>query len=177
MAVTPTWRRSDRYFGCPVEFGEGRRHDGFSDGCCSHAAYPTSDTYLLNILRDHCESMLAERGKVSSALRAMVENEIVQLLPHGKAQVETVASNLGMSKRTLSRRLSEEGASYSTVLDELRRDLSMQYLKDHNLSLNQISWLLGYSEVTSFNHALKRWTGDSPKSMRAGLISRGGIKR
>jgi AraC-like DNA-binding protein len=157
----------DRYFGCPVEFGAGSDTMVFPTALLS-TPIPTSDTYLLKILKDHCESMLAERGKVSSALRAMVENEIVQLLPYGKAHIEAVASNLGMSKRTLSRRLSQEGASYSTVLDELRRDLSMQYLKDHNLSLNQISWLLGYSEVTSLNHAFKRWTGESPKSIRAG---------
>jgi AraC-like DNA-binding protein len=166
----------DRFFGCPVKFSAAADTMVFPTALLS-TPIVTSDNYLLSILKDHCESMLAERGKVSSALRALVENEVVQLLPHGKAQVETVASNLGMSKRTLARRLSEEGASYSAVLDELRRDLSVQYLKDHSMSLNHISWLLGYSEVTSFNHALKRWTGDSPKNMRAGLGSRGGVKR
>jgi AraC-like DNA-binding protein len=162
----------DRFFGCAVEFSAAADTMVFSTALLS-ASIPTSDNYLLKILRDHCQRMLTERGKVSSALRAMVENEIVQLLPNGTAQVETVASNLGMSKRTLARRLSEEGISYSSVLDELRRDLSVQYLKDHSLSFNHISWVLGYSEVTSFNHAVKRWTGDSPKSMRAGLSGRG----
>jgi len=95
----------------------------------------------------------------------MVENEIVQLLPHGKAQVEKVASNLGMSNRTLARRLSEEGTSYAAILNELRRDLSARYLKDPALSLNQIAWLLGYSMVTSLNHAFRRWTGSSPKAI------------
>ena len=162
----------DRYFGCPVKFSEAADTMVFPTELLS-TPIPTSDNYLLTILRDHCEKMLAERGQVSSAVRTMVENEIVQLLPHGNAHAAIVASHLGMSKRTLARRLSEEGASYSAVLDELRRDLSLQYLKDSSLSLNQISWLLGYSEVTSFNHALKRWTGNSPKSMRAGLSGRG----
>ncbi len=161
----------DRYFGCPVKFSEAADTMVFPTALLA-TTIPTADNYLLNILRDYCEKMLTERGKVSSALRAMVENEIVQFLPHGKARVEKVASNLGMSKRTLARRLAEEGVSYSTILDELRRDLSAQYLKDRSMSLNQISWLLGYSEVTSFNHALKRWSGDSPKGMRAGLGSR-----
>jgi AraC-like DNA-binding protein len=162
----------DRFFGCSVEFNAAADTMVFSTALLS-ASIHTSDTYLLNILKDHCERMLTERGKVSSALRSMVENEIVQLLPNGRVQVETVASNLGMSKRTLARRLSEEGMSYSSVLDELRRDLSVQYLKDNGLSFNHISWLLGYSEVTSFNHALKRWTGHSPKSMRADFSNRG----
>ena len=70
-----------------------------------------------------------------------------------------------MSDRTLARRLSEEGTSYAAILKELRRDLSARYLKDPALSLNQIAWLLGYSMVTSLNHALRRWTGNNPKSM------------
>jgi AraC-like DNA-binding protein len=90
----------------------------------------TSDRYLLQILKNACEEVLTKRGKVSSTLRAKVENEIVQLLPHGKAQVEKVATNLGMSNRTLARRLSEEGTSYAEILNELRRDLSARYLKD-----------------------------------------------
>jgi AraC-like DNA-binding protein len=156
----------DRFFGCPVKFSAAADTMVFLTALLA-TPIPSSDNYLLNILRDHCERMLAERGKVSSALRAMVENEIVQLLPHGQVHVETVATNLGLSNRTLARRLSEENTSFAAVLDELRRDLSMRYLNDHNLSLNQVAWLLGYSEVTSLNHAFKRWTGNSPKSMRA----------
>jgi len=124
----------------------------------------TSDKYLLQILKNACEEVLGRRSNISSTLRAMVENEIAQLLPHGKAQVEIVASRLGMSSRTLARRLSEEGTSYATILDELRRDLSARYLKDPALSLSQIAWLLGYSMVSSLNHAFHRWTGSSPKA-------------
>ena len=134
----------------------------------------TSDTYLLNILRAQCERTLAERGKVSSSLQATVESEVVALLPHGRAHVDTVARNLGMSPRTLARRLADESASYGGVLDDLRRDLARRHLKDGSLSLNQIAWLLGYSEVTSFNHAFKRWTGGSPKSARARGAAPGG---
>jgi AraC-like DNA-binding protein len=63
----------------------------------------------------------------------------------------TVAANLGMAVRTLARRLSEEGTGYGAVL-----------------ALSQIAWLLGYSEVTSLNHAFERWTGHSPKRAHAG---------
>jgi len=69
-----------------------------------------------------------------------------------------------MSNRTLARRLSEEGTSYAAILNELRRDLSARYLRDPDLSLNQVAWLLGYSMVTSLNHAFRRWTGSSPKA-------------
>src|SRR6516162_4742576 len=153
----------DRFYGCPVRFNATA--DTMVLPTASLATpILTSDKYLLQILKNACEEVLAKRGKVSSTLRAMVENEIVQLLPHGKAQAEKVASNLGMSNRTLARRLSEEGTSYAEILNELRRDLSARYLKDPALSLNQIAWLLGYSMVTSLNHAFRRWTGSSPKA-------------
>lgn len=162
----------DRFFGCSIKFSAAVDTMVFQTALLE-TPIPTSDNHLLSILRDYCESMLTERGTLSSELRAMVENEIVELLPHGNAQVERVASNLGMSNRTLARRLSEDGTSYAVVLDELRRDVSVRYLKDHSLSLKQISWLLGYSEVTSFNHAFKRWTGNSPKRSRAKTLRHG----
>jgi AraC-like DNA-binding protein len=154
----------DRFYGCPVRFNATADTMVLPTELLSTLIL-TSDKYLLQILKDACEEVLAKRGKISGTLRAMVENEIAQLLPHGKAQVEKVASNLGMSDRTLARRLSEEGTSYAAILNELRRDLSARYLKDPALSLNQIAWLLGYSMVTSLNHALRRWTGNNPKSM------------
>jgi AraC-like DNA-binding protein len=71
-----------------------------------------------------------------------------------------------MSTRTLSRRLADEGATYEEVLDQLRRSLALQYVKQRSLSLSQIAWLLGYEGSTSFNHAFKRWTGHSPSEAR-----------
>ena len=153
----------DRFYGCSVRFRAPADTIVLPTELLSTPIL-TSDKYLLRILKDACEEVLAKRGKVSSTLRAMVENEIVELLPHGKAQVEIVASKLGMSNRTLARRLSGEGTSYAAILDELRRDLSARYLKDPALSLNQIAWLLGYSMVSSLNHAFHRWTGSSPKA-------------
>jgi AraC-like DNA-binding protein len=153
----------DRFYGCPVSFNAAADTMVLATESLS-APILTSDKYLLQILKNACEEVLARRGKISSTLRTMVENEIAQLLPHGKAQAEKVASNLGMSNRTLARRLSEEGTSFAAILNELRRDLSARYLRDPDLSLNQVAWLLGYSMVTSLNHAFRRWTGSSPKA-------------
>jgi AraC-like DNA-binding protein len=155
----------DHFFGCSTTFGAPE--DTLS---LSTALLPTptvtADQYLLKVLQGYCEDVLTDRGRISSTLRSMVEKEISKHLPHGQAQIERVALNLGMSDRTLSRRLVEEGTTYAAILDELRRDLSRQYLRDSSLSLNQIAWLLGYSEVTSYNHAFRRWTGDSPAKVR-----------
>jgi AraC-like DNA-binding protein len=159
-----------RFYGCPVRFNATADTLVLPTESLSMPIL-TSDKYLLQILKSACDEVLAKRGEISSTLRAMVENEIVQLLPHGNAQVEKVASNLGMSNRTLARRLSEEGTSYAAILNELRRDLSARYLKDPALSLNQIAWLLGYSMVTSLNHAFRRWTGSNPKTVSMRVAS------
>ena len=101
--------------------------------------------------------------------RARVEKVILEALPKGEATVSKIAETLAMSTRSLERRLDEEGASYKGVLDELRRELAMQYLNDKTLGVGQIVWLLGYSEVSSFNHAFRRWTSSSPKVVRNNL--------
>ena len=78
------------------------------------------------------------------SLRAAVENEAQKLLPHGKAKRQRVAKTLGHSERTLARRLADENTTYEEVVDQLRRSLALQYVKEPSLSVSQIAWLLGY---------------------------------
>jgi AraC-like DNA-binding protein len=80
--------------------------------------------------------------------------------------VEDVAHGLGMSERTLLRRLSGEGLSFTEILQQLRRDLAVRYLTDRKLHVSKIAWLLGFQEVSAFTHAFKRWTGKTPSKMR-----------
>jgi AraC-like DNA-binding protein len=89
------------------------------------------------------------------------------LLPHGKANLEVVAHQLGLSQRTLARRLAVEGLNFSAVLGDLKTDLARRYLADNELSISQIAWLLGYREVSSFTHAFKRWSGKAPRQTRS----------
>jgi AraC-like DNA-binding protein len=98
---------------------------------------------------------------------------VERLLPHGKAKAQTVAKALALSVRTLSRRLADEGTTFGEIVDQLRRSLALQYLKEPGMSLAQIAWLLGYEGSTSFNHAFKRWTGRSPFVARKRLPAQG----
>ena len=72
-----------------------------------------------------------------------------------------------MSRRTLARRLSLEALSFSEITEEMKIDLAKHYLKGGDLPIFQIAWLLGYSEVSAFTHAFKRWTGMTPRQSRA----------
>lgn len=95
-----------------------------------------------------------------------VENEMVGLLPHGQARSGEIAGRLGMSPRTLARKLAREGVTFAEVLRSLRSALATRYLADSTLRISQIAWLLGYTEVGSFTNAFQHWTGKSPSAAR-----------
>jgi AraC-like DNA-binding protein len=65
------------------------------------------------------------------------------------------------------RRLAARGLTLGKILDELRSDLAKRHIKDKDLSISQIAWLVGYQEVSAFTHAFKRWTGRTPTEIRA----------
>jgi AraC-like DNA-binding protein len=154
-----------RFYGCPVEFGSSSDQLAFSN---ETLAVPliTEDHYLLKTLRPICDEAARERATPKKTLRAAIENELQGLLPHGKVQRQTIAKSLAMSVRTLSRRLADEGTTYSEVVDQLRRSRALEYIKEPGLSLSQIAWLLGYGDSNSFYQAFKRWTGHSPSRGR-----------
>jgi AraC-like DNA-binding protein len=124
------------------------------------------DPYLNKLLTKYCEEALAHRKIYRSALGVSVENAIAVLLPHGKAQVSVIARKLGMSRRTLARRLAAEGLTFAGVLHALRHDLAKRHLADRDLSISNVAWLLGYSDVSAFSNAFRRRTGMSPGMMR-----------
>jgi AraC-like DNA-binding protein len=154
------------FFGSDIAFGAGRDALVFSR---SVLALPLvhADPYLNKLLVKDCEEALARRPKVNGTLRSAVENAITPLLPHGKARLADVADRLGMSQRTLARRLASDGLSFNGVLEQLRADLAQRHLRDSELSISQIAWLLGYQEVSAFTHAFKRWTGTTPRMVRS----------
>ena len=154
-----------RFVGTEVEFGSDR--DEFALNLDVRGLpLVHSDSYLNDLLVKYCEAALADRRGDMSQLRTKVENAIASVLPHGRVLVEDVARSLGMSERTLARRLSDEGLNFTEILQHLRRDLTVRYLDDRKLHVSKIAWLLGFREVSAFTHACKRWTGKTPSQIR-----------
>jgi AraC-like DNA-binding protein len=150
------------FFGCDIAFGSD-----IDEVACEAASARLplmgADPYLNSLLVRYCDEALLSRQMKSSAWRLSVENAIAPLLPHGQARITEISRRLGVSPRTLERRLAAEGMTFSQVLDELRFDLAKHYLRERDLPIAEIAWLLGYRETSAFNHAFKRWTGKSPK--------------
>jgi AraC-like DNA-binding protein len=154
-----------RYFGCRTEFGGANDQISF-DIQEAKLSLVFADPFLNRFLVNYYEEVIAGRYPKQQSVRTRVENAIVPRLPHGTMSIGNIADDLIMSARTLSRRLAQEGVTFSTILEELRSDLASRYLQNNNLSISQIAWLLGYSEVSSFVHAFQRWTGSSPTHAR-----------
>ena len=107
---------------------------------------------------------LADRD---TSLIGRVRQTTWKMLPNGRPDLWRTAEVMGMSARTLQRRLREQGTSFSSVLDNLRRELSDELLADRKLSVSEVAFLLGYSEPSAFQRAFRRWRGISPARFRA----------
>ena len=158
-----------KFLSCPIEFGADVDEIVFHREA-RQLRLVGADPYLNEILFHYCDQALAQRRSNASSLRICVENSITPLLPHGKVRLDDVAQKLGMSSRTLARRLTAEGLNFGEILDQLRSDLAKRYLGESNLSISQIAWLVGYQGVSAFSHGCKRWTGLNPKEMRDRLL-------
>ncbi|MGE3872156.1 MAG: AraC family transcriptional regulator [Parvibaculaceae bacterium] len=155
-----------RQFGCPVKFNRNQGQIVFSRKTMA-LPIASSDDRLLAVLRDHADDLLRKRPRQRAELLNQIERRLTELLPKGQARIKTIATELGMSERTLVRRLSELDVPFATIVDRLRQDLAWRYLAEDELSLTQIAFLLGYASPSAFSVAYRRWTGRSPRKGRA----------
>ncbi|MFW8595347.1 AraC family transcriptional regulator ligand-binding domain-containing protein [Cribrihabitans neustonicus] len=156
------------WFGAPVRFGAGSSRMVFDPDDLARPL-ATADTMLEQLLRTYGDQALSSRFPSAPGLRSQVERVVAARLPAGPVTLAGVAADLGMSPRSLSRKLALLGTSYFSIAEDLRKALAVRYLKDSSLGLAEIAFLLGYAGLSSFNDAFKRWTGRSPGQYRAAL--------
>jgi AraC-like DNA-binding protein len=123
---------------------------------------------IKEFLRTAPENILV-KYKNGSSLSARIRRRLRQCLPGEVPDFETLAGELKMTAATLRRRLSEEGASYQEIKDQLRRDLAIGYLSHSDRSVMAIAQELGFSERSAFHRAFRKWTGASPGEFRREL--------
>jgi AraC-like DNA-binding protein len=146
----------------------GQSYDGMSfDAAFLDEKLVSADAKLHGVIRDHAENLLAELPKVQSfseSVRVLITRE----LSRGDPSASHIAELLGMSSRTLARRLEDEGTTFKELVEELRRGLSLRYVGAKDLDIGEVAFLLGFSDTSSFYRAFKRWTGQTPLAYRRG---------
>lgn len=125
----------------------------------------TANPDLWNFFEPELQRQLAKLDN-SSTESERIHAALLELLPGGTSSIESVCKKLGMSKRTLQRRLSENNETFQSVLNETRSRLALHYLKDPALSCTEISFLLGFEDPNSFFRAFRSWTGKTPQEVR-----------
>jgi AraC-like DNA-binding protein len=153
-----------RVFGCPVSFDaevSAIAFDRQSLAIPMKAPRPE----LCRLLEAHGQEQLRRLPPPESFLD-VVRRGLLEELRGGDPELSHVARKLGMSGRTLQRRLRDLGTSHQTLLEEVRRDLALRYLKDASLAVTEVAFLLGFSEVSNFYRAFRRWTGSTPLEYR-----------
>jgi AraC-like DNA-binding protein len=126
---------------------------------------PAADPRLYRILKQHTQRVLDSMPR-DTALVAELRKAIAESLREGDPKLVRVVKKLAMTPRTLERRLKEHDLVFRDLLDDTRRRMGMEYLRNRKHTLTEIAFLLGYSEVSAFNRAFRRWTGSTPLKYR-----------
>ena len=124
---------------------------------------PISDSNptLTTLLDQQAEAMLRalpNKSEFDIALR----KSIIKCLQNGTPSLGAISKTLNISSRTLHRRLEDRCLNFGSLLQKIRHELAIQYLREKRLSIIEISFLLGYSEQSAFSRAFKQWTGKTP---------------
>jgi AraC-like DNA-binding protein len=153
-----------RLFGCPIIFDAPVNRITFQSSSLK-LPIAKADEGLCRMLDRHAQELLAKyppRDTVIDNARTVITRE----LNGGNPSLEHVATQLGLSERTLQRKLQELGTSHNELVEQIRRDLAMRYLKEPDMAICEVAYLTGFSEPSAFHRAFKRWTGVTPGEFR-----------
>lgn len=151
-----------KVFGNELSFNQDRNAIHFTNGTLD-SPMDSADSRTHSLVR----SVLRWDASVTrSGLNERIENMVRFLLPYSACTVEEIAQATGLSIRTLQERLKKQGTSFKNIKDKVRYDLALKYLRNSELSLAEISEILGYSELSAFSRSFRRWHGQPANAVR-----------
>jgi len=156
-----------RFFNAPLHFSATRNRLSFNRSI-ETVKIPHASLDLLNLMKARADKVIAQTQKSSGHHQTtdQVATLLISTLMGQEPDKARIADQLGMSQRTLQRRLSSEGTSYQQVLDNTRHQLALDYLKQPELTISDIAYLLGFTEPSAFYRAFKKWNGQTPGQFR-----------
>ncbi len=125
----------------------------------------TFNSRLRDYFDGECRRLIAELG-TGASLAAQVKKHLIGVMDGGDSSMETAARRLGLSTRSLQRRLAEEGSRYADLLAEVRVEFAKRYLARGSVSASEVAYLIGFTEPPAFFKAFKRWTGMTPREFQ-----------
>jgi AraC-like DNA-binding protein len=153
-----------RVFGTDVEFDAASNELLFTADQ-TRLPITSADPGLRAVLDRQAMSLIAQLPQ-GEGLAYDIAEVIADGLPGDSPSMTTVARKLGMSARSLRRKLDAQGTSFDAIVTSVRRELAERYLKNPSLSIGEVSFLLGFSEPSAFHRAFRRWTGETPQQYR-----------
>lgn len=157
-----------RAFGCPVKFNQDWCEYRF-DAAILKLPLADADSNTARICEESCHKLLdqmeIEEDMVSRVCHLLLST------PGEFPKLNDIAQRLSLVSRTLRCRLASLGTSYQEILDDVRKELAIEYLRTTNLSIQEISELLDFSEVTNFRRAFLKWSEISPYQYRKNSVS------
>ncbi|GGA52665.1 AraC family transcriptional regulator [Dyella nitratireducens] len=167
MELTRRRPKSDiyrTYFGCPIRYG-AQRDALILKSIDLDRRFPGHNPELLDMLTPALASALGELQR-SSSISEQVKAVLKRSLASGRPELSVVANELGMSERTLQRRITDEGKTFRELLVEARQELGRQLLSDAAADIDEVACLLGYQDTSSFYRAFRDWEGVTPSRWR-----------
>ncbi|MDJ0610702.1 MAG: AraC family transcriptional regulator [Kiloniellales bacterium] len=153
-----------RFFGAPLRFGQASNQLVFERGFLDRPL-KTADPRLFQALVPQIETQL-QAVPQGDGLAAEIQELLAASLKDGRPSLARVANELGLGTRTLQRRLKERDIAFWDLVEGTRRQLAESYLDEGRLTISEVAYLLGYSELSAFSRAYRRWTGAAPVDSR-----------
>ncbi|MCE0742542.1 AraC family transcriptional regulator [Acetobacter sicerae] len=153
----------EKVFGCKVLFGQETNSILFPSASLA-TPMPAADGLLFSAIKDGLLQIQAHKQSLEQDFLLQVRGVILDLLPHGHPSITQVAERLGCPYWTLQRRLAASGFTHRLLVEDVRRQHALKYLRNGEHSVSQTAFLLGYSEGSAFTRAFTRWHGCSPRS-------------
>lgn len=151
-------------YGIPVAYGAGFNGLRMAPEWL-RTEFERPNTYAFGLFAEKAEALM-QGLECDSSLRARVEAALLNVLHEGDISMDRIADKVAMSRQTLYRHLKKEGTSFAAIVDALRRHMAEDYLATGRASINQVAYLVGFSEPSSFMRAFRRWTGVTPRQFR-----------
>ena len=151
------------YFGCDVTLG--KQLSISFNSIDANKPFLTSSANMWEFFEDKLNKKLADMTSTAT-MSQRVKATLIEALPTGDVSIDTVAKKLAISKRTLQRKLTDDAENFQSILLDVREQLALHYLKKSEISLGEISYLLGFKEPNSFIRAFSSWQGISPNHYR-----------